>query len=58
MIYGDAHKYFDDFDDCEMILYSRNEFVTGTNHYIYRDKRKQYDPEIAVGRVGKLGGQN
>ena len=48
MIYGDEHKYFDDFDDCEMILCSRNEFVTGTSHYIYRDKRKQYDPEIPL----------
>lgn len=38
MIYGDAHKYFDNVDDCKWFFCSQNEFVTGTSHYIYRDK--------------------
>lgn len=38
MIYKDAHKYSDDFDNWEMILYSQNELMTSTSHYIYRDK--------------------
>ena len=55
MINGDAHKYFDNVDDCKWFFIARkNLWQVQVSIFIER----KHDPEIAVWRGGKLGGQN
>lgn len=55
MVYGDAHKYFDNVDDCKWFFVARmNLWQVQVTIFI----EIKHDPEIAVWRRGKLGGQN